>query len=1024
MTATQTLSRNIRDHEQEIRRSWAATFRARLQRAQPHREEVRSVGAESTDLLALLQAQLGAGDRAATTRLVAPLVERVRQPDYSIGDLFCEIDTLKEAIGNVLAGDGDRGVGEVGWILRTFHALDQIFDACLAKTSVVYEAVLEGSVRGYCQVDRKGRILYANPSMNRLVRTDDCRGRLLRDFFGKEGSFVEREVSGREGKKPLLRRMFLRLADDVTVPVSAEFGPLVHDGKQTGGYAVIVDISSFQETEYGCFESSELGFMKLDVDLNVIFANHKASDIFGLDKLELSRRSLWELFPDDASHRVIKRQGKLRREGRGGEYTLDYQRPRGGKAVPVLINGMPEFDNRDQLAGFLTVFRSLELEYTSGKIHALTERNSRYRILLDALFEELKSVISFEFANVSIYSRDMKFARAIHFYPRPRPMWETRWFPISTGLKEWIKGKETWGADLGEFIQTQPGAEEIAYDPVILRLIDEGYKSFLCLPIREPRRVAAVLTLFTKEKNSFGRPDLQLITQDLPVENAVRVALYGREREEQSFFYKLLQIISSQAKAKDVAKSLVEELTAFYGWQNVAIVKVNRVRDRFELIAQAKATEEGYLLPFNYRQPIGQGIFAEVCRTGKYINLGDVDSDDARAKGYVQSNPHTKSELCLPVRMFNRIEWLLNLEDSRLNAFAPPEIRNLKRAIEEIESTLDRLFHGITFEEIFAASTDGVVITDAEGSIVRCNPAAERLFQLPSNSASGRNIETFIADPDDGARIARQNRITSLKVEIRGFDEKTTAVLVNGGVLPDEYDLKVLFLQDLGAAKWQHELSAIGGALSEIAAETRVPLSLAASYVRRLGRSAGESVRDGILAKVTEQLDKVELTYDRVIAVSNPEVLPESTQQSLDLGQIVEYVKNELPAEEARDIDVTCEPDLPDIRCNAYEIVFVVQSIFAYFLRTKFPDERIDVDVAQDQDMVVVRIAGPSPDPDHPPASTHDFLSMAEEQARANISLGEPVMKTIIELKHKGIYHMARTEDGQTIFKLKLRADQ
>ena len=85
MTATQTLSRDIRDHEQEIRRSWAATFRARLQRAQPHREEVGSVGAESTDLLALLQAQLGARDRAATARLVAPLVERVRRPDYNIG---------------------------------------------------------------------------------------------------------------------------------------------------------------------------------------------------------------------------------------------------------------------------------------------------------------------------------------------------------------------------------------------------------------------------------------------------------------------------------------------------------------------------------------------------------------------------------------------------------------------------------------------------------------------------------------------------------------------------------------------------------------------------------------------------------------------------------------------------------------------------------------------------------------------------------------------------------------------------
>ena len=169
-------------------------------------------------------------------------------------------------------------------------------------------------------------------------------------------------------------------------------------------------------------------------------------------------------------------------------------------------------------------------------------------------------------------------------------------------------------------------------------------------------------------------------------------------------------------------------------------------------------------------------------------------------------------------------------------------------------------------------------------------------------------------------------------------------------------------------------------------------------------------------------MDKVELTYDRVLAACDPQVMPELTPQTLNLGQIVEYVKNTLPARESEEIDVKCQPDLPNVQCSAYQISFVVESIFAYFLRTKYPDDLIDVVVARNGDMVVLRIACPTPDERQ--VGADDVLRKAEEQARASISLGESVMRKIIEDNHEGEYRRIRNENGQTIFELKLPAEQ
>ena len=163
----------LRDKKAKIRAAW----RNHLGKAP---------GAGNALLRALIDPR---ADRGTSPELpAARLIEQVQRVDYSICDLYGEVDALKNALDEVLTTADERGAGATASLLHAHRLLDGLFGICLARTSRIHEAVLEHSARGFCEVDGEGLIVYANQAMNRLCRLADCRGRQLSDFF----EFAER----------------------------------------------------------------------------------------------------------------------------------------------------------------------------------------------------------------------------------------------------------------------------------------------------------------------------------------------------------------------------------------------------------------------------------------------------------------------------------------------------------------------------------------------------------------------------------------------------------------------------------------------------------------------------------------------------------------------------------------------------------------------------------------------------------------------------------------------------------------
>src|SRR5258705_1518763 len=86
--------------------------------------------------------------------------------------------------------------------------------------------------------------------------------------------------------------------------------------------------------------------------------------------------------------------------------------------------------------------------------------------------------------------------------------------------------------------------------------------------------------------------------------------------------------------------------------------------------------------------------------------------------------PWTRSLLCYPVKIRNRVRWILNVEDNSPRAFAKEEIGSLRRLFETASVALNALAERHVLRAVVEESSQGVIIINDEGIVTGMNPEA------------------------------------------------------------------------------------------------------------------------------------------------------------------------------------------------------------------------------------------------------------------------------------------------------------
>lgn len=606
---------------------------------------------------------------------------------------------------------------------------------------------------------------------------------------------------------------------------------------------------------------------------------------------------------------------------------------------------------------------------------------SDYQALFERMMEVVRGFVPFDWAYLFIFTQGREYSRFVCEFG-PKVPFQSRWFPTPKDYRDWIIQRETWIDDLETWIRRN--APELLKRADVKTSIAAGFKALVALPVYGGGRVVGGLCLYSKEEAKYGENDRRTLER-LMVGQALLPVFHAADREERLFASDLVTKIAASRNSEELAQTVVEEIARFYGFKNVSIFKVNALSGRLRLLAQALAAQGGTSIPKDYSQPLKRGLLGEAYRRKDYVILKDVADGSREAQIYVPTAHETRSELCIPIKLSGRILWILNLEDTRTEAFTLGEVETLNGIIEQIQANLDRLFQRLVLVQVLDVIPEAVVITRQNGQILYCTKDA--LDMLGQSSTPTRSkLSKFLRE----AQFSELS-VSPTKAEIVGAHNKRTPVLAQKFTLPEEYDYVVVVLQDVTQVLWKRDFEFFKAALTEAAAQVRVPVSLLSSFVQRIGQRTEDEKLQDLTRKARRQLDRIELTYDRVLASYDAQTLPAARKVPVDVNLALDHIISELPDLERECVRWSGDRVRAVVSADPYRVRFALGSMLAYLLRSRADAEPIEIAVHGTNEKMEVSMTGAVQRIEEPLGK----LAALVESTRARIALGEGVLTRI-----------------------------
>jgi len=976
---------------------------------------------EKTELLSLLKGVLS--DKfERKEQYITPILRKVRRTDYSIFDFFLEVSCLESAIENVLRSSVDANDADFLEGMRGVREeLGDILGTILKVTSEIYEHIAESGGRAFCHLDTNGKILYANEKMHKILGLESVTEMTLESFFeDQERVFVRDTISGKLGKGAGIRRLQLQKDGGQSIAVGAEIAPIFINGENRGGYAGLVDLSLSEELNMRIFDHSPLGIVKVDTFEQLTYANHMALEIMGLTTWK--SKCIRDIFPDDKNYTILKKQLEKRRKGFKDEYEAKITRISDGQKIPVKVVACPETDLMGNVVGSLAIVRSLLLDKTIEAIHKHIATIHNGQEILRAVAKETQKLIPNALFTVSAYTRGMTHVNQMFsHYPGGRMEWQVRWWKIPNYLAPWLAQEETIVIESVDALLNKDGWQELLDDPTVKMFLKEGFKSSIRYPVLAKDRVVASVALYGKKENEFNATHIDIMNK-LPLHKAVLMAFYYNEVRDLRFRLDLINEISTGTNSiQDVVDVIVNRLAEHYQWEHIALFRVDEERREFSLMSE-KPSSEMFRLSEDFKQGIDEGVLGYVYRKNEPVNIGNVNTDPKFKDIHKKNLINTVSELCLPIKT-GEVFWVLNMEDSRQNAFSDKEQAALMDLIREVGNFLEKCWLYHFQEAFFLGASDAVIIANCKGEIKRVNPATLKLLGYESDDKLvGFSFKDRFKDKNLAEKMISNSMILSDEACLLGENESEVDVILSKSQTQKHFSDQVFFATDLSLQKRVLELENYWKMYNEIATQTKTPLSLAFGWLNRFKEEAEERAFPGLeyLDKSLRQLRKVELSYDRLALYDKKnEIKPHAVQ--FDLLQLLLNVKDEFPESEKVAINITHDKTEYDTIGDIFQISFSIRTILSYLLRFIPQREKISISLREIEGIMAVDISAYFPG--FAERSDADIVHAKRMSELAKeMALGNELIKTFIN-ENNGTFESSWVGDS-VFFMIKLYKEQ
>jgi len=225
-------------------------------------------------------------------------------------------------------------------------------------------------------------------------------------------------------------------------------------------------------------------------------------------------------------------------------------------------------------------------------------------------------------------------------------------------------------------------------------MLDVGLQSYVGIPIVHKERLLGILCIFDDTPYAISESDRDLliaIGQQIGV--AVENAQLFEETQQRVYELQLLHDVGLATAAglhlEEILQAAVTVLADKFEDPRVGIGLLDRDNDVMWVKASVGYTEEIYKTPL----PLGSGITGWVARHGEPVLAPDVRQDPR----YIEIDPDTCSELCIPLVIGSQVIGVLNVESSRPDAFTEDDVRLLSTLASNLAVLTER---ARLFEEV------------------------------------------------------------------------------------------------------------------------------------------------------------------------------------------------------------------------------------------------------------------------------------------------------------------------------------
>ena len=280
-------------------------------------------------------------------------------------------------------------------------------------------------------------------------------------------------------------------------------------------------------------------------------------------------------------------------------------------------------------------------------------------------------------------------------------------------------------------------------------------RSWLGVPLIVRDKVIGMLSVDSAKSAYFNQENIRLVTSfadqaAIAIDNAELYQQVHKRAEELGILYEVVTAAMSSVQLDVIFDRIMVALHRTLSADSVSVILL----EGDELVTQAWIgfSEDN---PPLMRRSLGMGVPGWVAQNGEPLLLPDVSQHPR----YHSSDPATRSELCVPLRVGPRIIGTLNLESRQLDAFSQDDLRLLSilaghlaavvenaRLLEELEEEVDARTVEIRAEQeksevILRNVGNAIAMVDPHLHIQYINPEFTNLTGYQSQDVLGREMD-------------------------------------------------------------------------------------------------------------------------------------------------------------------------------------------------------------------------------------------------------------------------------------------